>query len=146
MKERRTRQLATVFEVVVAAHDHPTAEEVHARVRRRLPHVSLGTVYRNLQKLAAQQQVRVVHLADRAARYDGMLGDHDHFACERCGAVTDLPQHSATPSDRLALTRAGFVVRAHVLTFYGLCPKCRSHRPGMARGRGRRGTAHAVDR
>ena len=146
MKERRTRQLATVFDVVAAAHDHPTAEEVHERVRRRLPRVSLGTVYRNLQKLAAQQQVRVVHLADRAARYDGMLGDHDHFACERCGAVTDLPRRSAAPSDRSALMRAGFVVRAHALTFYGLCPQCRPQRPGAERGRGRRGTADAVDR
>ena len=48
MKERRTRQLAAVADVVNAAHDHPSAEDVHRRVRRKLPRVSLGTVYRNL--------------------------------------------------------------------------------------------------
>jgi len=126
MKERRTRQLSAVAHVVNTAHDHPSAEEVHRRVRHKLPRVSLGTVYRNLQKLAAQQQIRVVQLADRAARYDGMMEEHDHFVCEHCSTVSDLfRKHSA----RLAspdLGRAGYVVRSHALTFYGLCPKCRA--------------------
>lgn len=131
MKERRTRQLDAVAEVVSAAHDHPNAEEVYRRVRRKLPRVSLGTVYRNLQKLSAQQQIRVVQLTHRAARYDRMLEEHDHFMCERCGVVTDLlRQHSVAP--RLPdLGRAGYVVRRHALTYYGVCPKCldNSRRP-----------------
>jgi Fe2+ or Zn2+ uptake regulation protein len=130
MRERRTRQLAAVADVVNAAHDHPSAEEVHHRVRRNLPRVSLGTVYRNLQKLAAQQQIRVVQLADRAARYDGMLEDHDHFMCERCGAVTDfLRKRSARPSWP-ELGRAGYAVHSHALTMYGICPKCRETAEG----------------
>ena len=124
MKERQTRQLAAIHQVVSAAHDHPTAEEVHARVRRRLPHVSLGTVYRNLQKLAAQQQVRVVHLADHATRYDGMLDEHDHFLCERCGAVTDLARSQRPRPHSAKLGRAGYAVRTHAVTFYGVCPTC----------------------
>jgi len=126
MKERRTRQLAAVAEVVNAAHDHPSAEEVHRRVRRKLPRVSVGTVYRNLQKLAAQQTVRVVQLADRAARYDGMLEEHDHFMCERCGTVTDLLRKHGGPVTWPDLGRAGYTVRSHALTFYGVCPKCRA--------------------
>jgi len=124
MKERRTRQLAAVWEVVSAAHDHPTADDVYARVRRMLPRVSLGTVYRNLQKLVAQRRVRVVQLVDRAARYDGMMQDHDHFLCERCGAVTDVIRTEAVTPDNQVLDRAGYAVRAHALTFYGLCPAC----------------------
>ena len=126
MKERRTRQLSAVADVVNAAHDHPSAEEVHRRVRHKLPRVSLGTVYRNLQKLAAQEQIRVVQLADRAARYDGMMAEHDHFMCEQCGTVSDLlRKRSARPASP-DLGRAGYVVRSHALTFYGLCPKCRA--------------------
>ncbi|HVO24659.1 MAG TPA: transcriptional repressor [Candidatus Margulisiibacteriota bacterium] len=125
MKERRTRQLAAVEEVVNAAHDHPSAEEVYRRVRRKLPRVSLGTVYRNLQKLAAQQRIRVVQLAESATRYDGMLEEHDHFMCERCGAVSDLLRKHI-PAPRLPpLHRVGYVVRRHALTYYGICPKCR---------------------
>jgi Fe2+ or Zn2+ uptake regulation protein len=125
VRERRTRQLAAVEEIVNAAHDHPSAEEVHRRVRRKLPRVSLGTVYRNLQKLAGQQRIRVVQLADSATRYDGMLEEHDHFMCERCGAVSDLLRWHG-PAPRLPdLGRAGYLVRSHALTYYGVCPKCR---------------------
>jgi Fe2+ or Zn2+ uptake regulation protein len=131
MKERRTRQFAAVAAIVKAAHDHPSAEEVHRRVRRKLPRVSLGTVYRNLQKLAAQQQIRVVQLADRATRYDGMLEEHDHFTCERCDSVTDLlRKHGIARTTWPDLGRAGYAVRSHALTFYGVCPKCHNAADG----------------
>lgn len=125
MNTRRTRQLATIHEIVAAAHDHPTAEQVYGRARRRLPRISLGTVYRNLQKLAEQQQVRVVHLHDRPTRYDGMLQEHDHFLCEHCGMVADLARAMEARPNCSRLHRSGYHVRAHALTFYGLCPRCR---------------------
>lgn len=129
MKPRRTRQLAAVFDVVRAAHDHPTAEEVCARVRRRLPRVSLGTVYRNLQKLAAQQELRIVHVADRPARYDPMVQDHDHFLCEACGRVSDLARMAEARPDCSRLRASGYHVRAHAVTLYGLCPQCSHSKP-----------------
>jgi Fe2+ or Zn2+ uptake regulation protein len=132
MTERRTRQLVAIADVVSRSRDHPTAEEVHRRVRRKLPRVSLGTVYRNLDQLAAQQRVRVVQLSDRAARYDGLLEEHDHFLCERCGGVSDLPRERTTQPIRAALRRAGYAVRRHTVTVYGLCPQC-----GGAKGPGR---------
>jgi Fe2+ or Zn2+ uptake regulation protein len=138
MKERQTRQLAAVHSAVSTARDHPTAEEVYARVRRRLPRVSLGTVYRNLQKLAVQQRVRIVHLADRSARYDGMIEEHDHFACEHCGAITDLPGRRAAEPDWSGLRSAGYAVRAHALTFYGCCPDCGGTKGGAHRRQRRR--------
>jgi Fur family ferric uptake transcriptional regulator len=125
MKARRTEQLSAVHDVVHRAHDHPSADEVFARVRQRLPHVSLGTVYRNLQKLAALQQLRIVQLANRAARYDGMLEAHDHFLCEQCGELTDLLQRDSKP-ELGHLDRQGYAVSSRSLTFYGLCPSCRS--------------------
>ncbi len=135
MKERQTRQLAAVYEVVSAAHDHPTAEEVHARVRRRLPQVSLGTVYRNLQKLAAQRRLRIVHLAERTARYDGMVDNHDHFVCEQCSQVIDLPRTAAEAPRCAPLTAAGYGVHAHAVTFYGVCPDCAVATPPIRRRR-----------
>lgn len=134
MKERQTRQLTAIYDVVSAAHDHPTAEEVHARVRRRLPRVSLGTVYRNLQKLAAQRQLRVVHLADRTARYDGMVDNHDHFVCEQCGGLTDLPRTESVALQCVPLIDAGYGVRGHAVTFYGICPDCTVTRQRARRG------------
>lgn len=137
MRERRTRQLDAVYDAVRGTMDHPTAEEVHARVRRDMPSVSLGTVYRNLQKLAAQERVRVLHGADRAARYDAVLADHDHFVCERCSQVTDVTRTRTLPADSRNLKRAGYSIRAEALTFYGVCPRCTARRRAGARSRAR---------
>ena len=134
MTPRRTRQLAAVHEVVRAAHDHPTAEEVCARVRRRLPRISLGTVYRNLQKLAAERELRIVHMADRPSRYDPMVQDHDHFVCETCGKVADLTPMSRVRPDRARLRAFGYEVRAQMVTLYGLCPQCRRSKRTHAAG------------
>lgn len=133
MKQRQTRQLRAVLEVVEAAHDHPTADEVLRRVRAQLPQISLGTVYRNLQKLATQGRVRVVYLADQAARYDGMTGAHDHFFCERCAAVTDIMRpRASTPAVGTRLGHSGYVVRSHSLTLYGVCPACSQPKAAQA--------------
>lgn len=136
MAQRTTAQLAAVRDVVRAAHDHPTADQVLRRVRKQLPKVSLGTVYRNLQKLVEQGDLRQVELTNEPARFDGMLADHDHFVCDQCRRVTDLLR-DATPV-RASLRRGGFAVRACVLTYYGICPDCaaRSQRlPTQRRGR-----------
>ena len=139
MTGRRTRQLTAVEAVVRAAHDHPSAEEVHRRVRQTLPQVSLGTVYRNLQKLAADRRLRVVPIAGRGARYDGMLETHDHFLCDTCGTVADVavPRRPGTRNTR-NLHRAGYLVRAQTVTLYGLCPECCQRQETMARPGGRR--------
>ena len=120
--QRATRQLAAIYDVLAAATDHPTAEQVFQRVRRRLPRVSLGTVYRNLDKLREQGQLRVVRLRGGQARYDAIVDGHDHFVCERCAAVLDLPRAAAPEVE--GLREAGCVVRWHTTSIYGLCAGC----------------------
>lgn len=122
---RRTRQLDATYDVVQAAHDHPAAEQVHERVRRRLRRVSLGTVYRNLQKLAAEGRIRIVELGPRRTRFDGRLDEHEHFVCDACGSISDLPSNAGRLAGAARLRRAGFGIDRHTLTFFGLCPACR---------------------
>ena len=132
MKQRSTRQLAATYEVLAASADHPTAEQLLQRVRTRVPRVSLGTIYRNLEKLEEQGRLRVVRLAGGVAHYDAMIGEHDHFVCEACGAVTDLIDlHApARASTSAALARRGCVVRWQTTAVYGTCPQCAA--PGNA--------------
>lgn len=75
---RQTRQRSLVYEAVAATKSHPTAEWVYERVRRSMPRVSLGTVYRNLQLLVAEGRIRS-WTRGRTARFDADLSDHDHF-------------------------------------------------------------------
>jgi Fur family ferric uptake transcriptional regulator len=125
MKQRLTRQLTAVYDALASSDDHPTADQLFQRVRRRLPRVSLGTVYRNLDKLREQGRLRVVRLEGGQAHYDAMTHAHDHFVCERCGAVVDLPGR-APARDVGALRAAGYEVHWHTTALYGICTRCRS--------------------
>jgi Fe2+ or Zn2+ uptake regulation protein len=123
MKHRATRQLTAVYDVLAESCDHPTAEQVFQRVRGVLPRVSLGTVYRNLDKLREQGRLRVVRPAGGQAHYDAMIDDHDHFVCEGCGAVQDLLRTNPPPA-LTPLRAEGCVVRWHTTSVYGLCGGC----------------------
>lgn len=121
---RQTRQLALVLAAVQSAGaEHPTAEDVCRRVRRVLPNVSLGTVYRNLQRLVAEGRVGVAQVGSRVARYDPIPSRHDHFVCGACGRIDDL---TAPPPAALrrAAEDAGHHVTGHALVLYGRCHAC----------------------
>ena len=134
MKRRATPQMSAVYDVLAASRDHPTAVQLFQRVRRILPRVSLGTVYRNLDKLRDAGRLRVVRLEGGLAHYDAMIEPHDHFVCERCGAVIDLPGR-APALDAGALRAAGYDVRWHTTALYGACAGC-ADRPSGRAGRG----------
>ena len=124
MKARRTRQLDAVYEVLRVAADHPTAAQVYDRVKRFLPRVSLGTVYRNLEKLAAGGRAVPVHLGDKATHYDATVTQHDHFVCRRCGRITDLAEGMQPDVDTRRLEQAGYRVDARRLAVLGTCRPC----------------------
>jgi Fur family transcriptional regulator, peroxide stress response regulator len=133
MKQRWTRQLEAVNRVLRTSADHPTAEQVWERIHTTQPRLSLGTVYRNLEKLRDQHKLRVVRTAGGVAHYDGNLHDHDHFICDHCGGIVDLdaavrrlpPNH---------LVEAGYHVDWQSTALHGCCPGCAGllPRPGGA--------------
>jgi|APFre7841882630_1041343.scaffolds.fasta_scaffold73068_2 Fe2+ or Zn2+ uptake regulation protein len=125
---RSTRQRRLVLEAVAGTKSHPTAEWVYETVRREMPRVSLGTVYRNLQVLVDEGRIRSFEREGRI-RYDADLDLHDHFSCDRCGLLMDIPRASeALPAERRLRAR-GYAVAGRTLEFHGLCRKCR---PGAA--------------
>src|SRR5262245_30911755 len=86
---RSTRQRRLIYEAVVSTDSHPTAEWVYAAVRRAMPRVSLGTVYRNLALLVAEGRLKA-WARGGSTRYDADVTAHDHFFCESCGGLQDL--------------------------------------------------------
>jgi Fur family transcriptional regulator, peroxide stress response regulator len=90
---RCTPQRLAVYDLVTAAVHHPTAEEVFQAVRKRIPKISLATVYKALEALATIGRVTRLTGSDGSgsARYDARGEDHYHFRCLRTGMVHDLP-------------------------------------------------------
>jgi Fe2+ or Zn2+ uptake regulation protein len=124
---RLTEPRRLILEAVRATDAHPSAFAVYRKVRRRLPRVSLATVYRNLRRLAAEG-----FLLERAGvdglRFDGNVERHDHFTCLACRRVFDVPPAQATGARHRIAARTGFEVLDHRVEFYGLCAVCRGRR------------------
>lgn len=121
---RSTRQRRLVYEAVMATDAHPTAEWVYEAVRRAAPRISLGTVYRNLQVLVEEGRLRSFTRNGRI-RYDGDVSPHDHFACDGCGLLLDIPRAGGVLSAERRLKARGFAVTGRTLEFHGLCRSCR---------------------
>jgi Fe2+ or Zn2+ uptake regulation protein len=135
VERRSTRQRRLVYDAVCAARTHPTAEWVYDRVRREMPRVSLGTIYRNLQLLVAEGRLRAWSRG-AATRYDADLTPHDHFLCEGCGLLLDLERAGAPLPAERRLKSKGFDVRGRILDLIGLCRQCRrlqARRSGVSR-------------
>lgn len=134
---RLTGPRRVVLEVVRGTESHPTAEAVHRMVRRRLPRVSLGTVYRNLRLLVAEGLVK--ELPGAYARFDGNTSEHHHFTCLLCGCIVDVDGLITEPHARALCARVaaqgGFAVMHHRIEFYGRCAACRRKSRGRSRRR-----------
>lgn len=122
---RRTRQREVIRKVVCGTDCHPGADDVYEAVRRELPGVSLGTVYRNLKLLADSGELRVLEGAGGTSRYDACTRTHYHFVCDVCGRIFDLDLPPETHLERLVADATGFSVRCHRLEFRGVCSECR---------------------
>lgn len=126
-QRRNTLQRRLVYEAVAGTDAHPTAEWVYERVRRQMPRVSLGTVYRNLQLLVAEGRLRS-WTRGRTIRYDADLSAHDHFSCRECGLLLDLERAPRVFAEERRLRARGHEVEGRVLEFVGICRDCRHHR------------------
>ena len=128
---RLTAPRRLILEVVRGTDTHPTAAFVYARVRRRLPRVSLATVYRNLRRLAAEGFL--LERADEGGiRFDANLTRHDHFTCLSCRRIFDVPAATRRPQAR-AVPGAGFEILDQRTEYYGRCAACR-RRSGVITG------------
>ncbi|MBD3165646.1 transcriptional repressor [bacterium] len=126
MQRRQTRQRQIIRDELIAHPTHPTADELYMRVKAKLPRVSLGTVYRNLELLVEEGAARRIVVEDGPKRYDGNTEPHHHVQCVRCGATADVmgdATHSRTGSLPI---REGWDIQAVSVLYKGLCPTCRA--------------------
>ena len=103
--------------------NHPTAAEIYSAVRERLPRISLGTVYRNLDVLHEDGMIDRLEFAGAETRFDGTMTPHCHVRCTCCGTITDVHEHGIDLARRPPVLE-GFRVTGHRLEFTGLCPGC----------------------
>lgn len=126
--QRNTRQREIILEELRKLSSHPTAVGLYEIVRRHLPRISLGTVYRNLDLLAAMGEIQKLDLGGSQARFDGDVGRHHHVRCTECGRVDDLPTVPLDLAQDKHDDSGGYELLGYRLEFLGVCPRCRAQR------------------
>lgn len=124
VKRRRSRQRDTVLRVLRGTKSHPTADWIYEQVKREIPNVSLGTVYRNLRMLKEASEIIELDFGAAQSRFDGNPEPHYHFVCLSCGRVLDVDMPVKRGLDEEARESSGHQVLGHRLEFYGTCSRC----------------------
>ena len=123
---RVTSQRLLVEEVLRKLGRHATAEELLDNVRRRLPGISLPTVYSALEVLEEAGLVRRIAAGRGPALYDAGPVDHHHLVCRRCRAVEDLEVETGLEPLLRSARERGFGAEAAEVVVHGLCRDCRA--------------------
>jgi len=122
---RLTTQRQIILEELAKVKTHPTASEVYDMVRRRLPRIGLGTVYRNLELMAENGMILKLEVGGTQKRFDATTDTHYHIRCTLCGRVDDVDIPVVDSLMEAAAENSDYQVLGHHVEFSGLCPDCR---------------------
>jgi Fur family peroxide stress response transcriptional regulator len=122
---RLTPQRREVYNVLLEDRDHPTATEVFLRAKKRVPSISLATVYNCLETLVECGLAKQVNVEREATRYCPNLSEHGHFVCNSCGIVSDIPTTKGGSLTQFLKVPSGFIINHSEITLRGTCPACK---------------------
>jgi len=124
LKLRMTRQRKVILEELRKVDTHPSADEVYEMVRKHLPRISLGTVYRNLEILSESGEIQKIELGCSSKRFDGIAENHYHIRCIDCDRLIDTPADFDVAVNHNLKNAIDFKIIGHKLEFIGICPDC----------------------
>ena len=131
MSTKYSRQRETLLKVLCSTDCHPDADWIYTEVRKELPNISLGTVYRNLSNMSREGTILKLSMGDGKDHFDGNTTlIHHHMMCRRCGSIIDI----FTPDkdekvfseyvSSYAQTHTSAIIQEHSVMFYGICSDC----------------------
>ncbi len=122
-QSRMTRQRSIILEELRKVKTHPTADELYSMVRKHMPRISLGTVYRNLEFLAETGEIIKLESAGSIKRFDGDTSWHQHVRCIHCGKIGDVMQPQVAPNVE-NIHVEDFVITGARIEYDGICKQC----------------------
>lgn len=128
---RLTSQRRIILDYLRSVYTHPTAEVIYKEVKKKLPQISFGTVYRNLNFLSDHDFILELKSTNGRAHYDGNPVDHIHFICLRCDKICDLQNNEleklrANCLKKLQKTSSIGEIKHFRAILYGICKNCKN--------------------
>lgn len=121
---KHSKQRDAIMAVLKSTKSHPTADWVYGEVRKTIPNISLGTVYRNLARLSEEKAIMKLGLGTGVEHFDGNPEPHYHVLCTECGCICDIDEAPLEELNTWASERFNGEIYKHSAVFYGKCQEC----------------------
>ena len=119
-----THQRQVLYEVMQTMPGHPSPEEVYARVKKRIPAISLATVYKNIHLFVERGVLKEVSMHHGSLRVELNSHPHHHMVCSHCKAITDIEEDDFGVLPALGRPPGGFEVERYAIDVIGICAAC----------------------
>lgn len=120
MSLRNTKQRDLILSIVNNSYSHPCALDIYNEAVKLIPNISLGTVYRNLNRLVDEGLIKRIKTPDNIDRFDH-TNKHAHFICMKCGSIIDLEEEYLFNLEKIDDNE---VLDCEV-SFKGICKNCK---------------------
>ena len=122
-EERLTSQKQIILDYLKSVKTHPSAEKVYLAVKKKLPRISQGTVYRILNNLKEKKGAQIIPVKG-IAHFDGDTSSHAHFICAKCHRIFDIfDVCTECKIIKSKKTKVGKIT-SYQIYFYGICKYC----------------------
>ncbi|MEK6201935.1 MAG: transcriptional repressor [Desulfobulbaceae bacterium] len=124
MPLRMTSQRQIILEELQKRKQHLTADELYTIVRKKMPKISLATVYRNLEFLSEAGMITRLEVGGRQKCFDSDVSGHDHVLCVLCHRIDNVGIESKKENYPSHGVMDGYIITGCRVEFVGLCPGC----------------------
>ena len=121
-----THQRQVIYDALITMPGHPSPEEVYAKVRRRIPSISLATVYKNLNRFLKAGRLQEMSVHHGSLRVEVNDHPHHHLVCSSCKKIEDIEPDQIGPFHVRGRLPKGFTVQRFSVDVIGLCARCRT--------------------
>lgn len=121
---RNSKQKDIVLNTLRSLNTHPSADELYKYIHEEHAEIGVATVYRNLNKLAENGEIRKISGLDGSSHYDWNIEPHYHFICNCCGKIHDITYAIAPDLIARAECVTDCKIQSLEITFRGLCREC----------------------
>ncbi len=118
-----SKQRETILDTLREYTVHPSAEQLYEKVHSKDKTISKGTLYRNLNQLAASGIIKKIDGLDTSAHFDHNTHEHYHFICNRCKKIYDIEKEDVKIPE--IKQKDEFIITNHDIIFKGICKECR---------------------
>lgn len=120
-----TKQRRLIYSIITNSKEHLSAEEIYKSAKKEMPNIAIGTIYRNLNLMIRDGEIRKVEIHNAPDRFDKNIINHDHLICDECGKLKDIIIKNF---DKIIEKHSVDNITSYDLNIHYICPECKKNK------------------